>query len=146
MLAGACAEAPAPPSAPRASGAEQLFLLPPSRGYPGDLDAELAASVDSLHRRLLAEGAALELRRVVDALVRERPGAAPAQVLMAQVEVVAGDADAAARRLGPVVEEWPAYDAALLLLGHVGERLNDLPTAFDAYRRIAQSVPSEPDA
>ena len=39
------------------------------------------------------------------------------------------------------MEEWPAYDAALLLLGHVGERLNDLPTAFDAYRRIAQSVP-----
>ncbi len=140
-LAGACAEAPPPPSAPRAPRAEQVFLLPPSRGYPGELDAELGGAVDGLHGRLLTEGASLELRRVVDALVRERPGAAPVQVLMAQVELVGGDADAAAGRLDPVVEQWPEYDAALLLLGHVGERLNDLPTAFDAYRRIAADVP-----
>ena len=140
-LAGACAEAPAPPSTPRAGVAERVFLLPPSRGYPGELDPELTSSVDGLHRRLLAEGASLDLRRTADALVRERSGAAPAQVLMAQLELVGGDADAAARRLAPVVEEWPEYDAALLLRGRVAERLNDLPTAFDAYRRIAAAVP-----
>ena len=140
VLAGACAEAP-PPSAPRAAVSERPFLLSPVAGYPGELQADLGASLDGLHRRLLVEGASPDLRRTVDALARERPDALPIQVLVAQVELVGGDADGAGRRLRPVVERWPAYDAALLLLGHVHERLGEVPAAFDVYRRLADRVP-----
>ncbi len=141
LLAGACAEvAPAPP-APRQPVAERLFLLPPTAGYPGDLDPGLSAALDELHRRLLTEGAGAELSRLVDALARERAEAAPVQVLVAQLELVRGDAEGAARRLDPLVAQWPAYDAAVLLLGRARERLGDLPAAFDAYRRLADRVP-----
>jgi tetratricopeptide (TPR) repeat protein len=105
------------------------------------LEPELGESLDELHGRLLAEGAGTELARVVDALVRERPESSPAQVLLAQVELVGGDAAGADRRLVPVVAQWPSYDAALLLFGHVRERLDDLPEAFAAYREIADHVP-----
>jgi len=141
-LAGACAEAPPPAPSPRADTTERPFLLPPASGFPGELDAELGASLDGFHRRLLAEGAGHELHRVVGALVRERPDSAPAQVLLAQLELVGGDADTAGSRLQPVVEQWPSYDAALLLLGRVSERLGELPAAFDAYQRIADDVPA----
>ena len=140
LLAGACAETVTQPVAPRAAVAERPYLLSPADGYPGELDPALADSVHQLHRRLLSEGAGVEVRRLVDALVRERAEAAPVQVLMAQVELVGGDADGSGRRLDPVVGQWPAYDAAALLLGHVRERLGDLPGAFEAYRRIAERV------
>jgi len=141
VLAGACAEVVTPPQAPLAAVADRPFLLPPASGYPGDLEAGLGASLDDLHRRLLAEGAGPELLRVAETLVRERPGSFPAQVLLAQLELVGGDADGAGRRLEPVVERWPSYDAAQLLFGHVSERLGDLPRAFDAYRQIAGRRP-----
>ena len=62
------------------------------------------------------------------------------QVLLAQLQLVGGDADSAARRLDPLVGNWPAYDAAALLLGRMRERLGDLPAAFEAYRGIADRV------
>ena len=140
-VAGGCAEVVTTPPVPRAAVAERPFLLPPARGYPGELDADLAAAVEQLHGRLLAEGLSLELSRVVDALARERPSSSPVQVLLAQVELVNGDTESAGRRLEPVVEQWPTYDAALLLVGHVRELLGDLPEAFEAYRRIAAQTP-----
>lgn len=140
-LAGACAEVVAPPPATRAALAERPFLLSPAGGYPGELAPDLGASLDALHRRLLTEGDSLELRRVIDALVHERPDSEPVQVLVAQLELVGGDADGAGKRLQPVVGKSPSYAAAQLLFGHVRERLGDLPGAFDAYRRIADGVP-----
>jgi hypothetical protein len=141
LLASACAEvAPPPPPARQAVG-ERPFLLSPTAGYPGDLDPGLSTALDELHRRLLSEGAGAEVSRLVDALVRERAETAPAQVLMAQLELVRGDAEGAGRRLDPLADRWPGYDAAVLLLGRVRERLGDLPAAFDAYRRIADRVP-----
>lgn len=140
-LVAACAEvAPAPPAA-RIAAAERPFLLSPVAGYSGHVDPGLRAALDDLHRRLLSDGAGAELRRTVEALVRERTEAAPVQVLMAQVELVGGDPDRARRRLEPLAAEWPTYDAAVLLLGHVQERLGNLPAAFDGYRRIADRVP-----
>ncbi len=129
------------PSVPRPAVEETQFLLPPSRGFSGELESGLGASVDELHRRLLAEGASAELRRVAGELARERPGEAPLAVLLAQIDLVVGDPDAAGRRLAPVVEEWPSYDAAALLFGHVNERLGQVPRAFEAYRGIADRLP-----
>ena len=140
-LFGACAEVATQPPVPQAGVAERPYLLPPASGYPGSLEAGLGASLDDLNRRLLAEGAGPELRRVADTLVRERPDSAPAQVLVAQLELVGGDADGARSRLEPLVEQWPSYDAAQLLFGHVSERLGELPRAFEAYRQIADRIP-----
>jgi len=53
LFASGCAEVVTPPPAPRIAVAERPFLLPPARGYPGEVDAELAASVEELHGRLL---------------------------------------------------------------------------------------------
>ena len=141
-LAGACAEVAPPAPTARPATVDARFLLPPASGFAGELEAGLGASLDDLHRRLLAEGASDGLRRVAGELARERPGSAPLQVLLAQIDLVDGALDGAGRRLEPVVEAWPAYDAALLLLGHVSERLGELPRAFDSYRRIADRVPA----
>jgi tetratricopeptide (TPR) repeat protein len=141
-LAGACAEVATQPPPPRLVTAESAFLLPPASGYPGRVQSGLAASLDDLHRRLLVEGAGSELLGVVATLARERPDSAPIQVLLAQLEFVGGDADGAGRRLGPVLEQWPSYDAAVLLLGRVLERLGELPRAFDAYRSAADRIPT----
>ena len=140
-LVGGCAEVAVQPSVPRATGEEVQYLLPPSRGFPAELDAGLGSSVDELHRRLLTEGASDELRRVVGELARERPGLAPIAVLLAQIDLVVGEPDAAGRRLEPLVEEWPSYDAAALLYGRVSERLGELPRAFESYRGIADRHP-----
>lgn len=141
VLAGACAETVPEPVAPRAPAAQRPYLLPPASGYPGSLDPELERSVGDLHRRLLAEGAGGELRRLIDALARERSEAAPVQVLTAQAEVVGGDPERARQRLEAVVGQWPEYDAAALLLGRLHERAGDLPQAFAAYRNVAERVP-----
>ena len=124
------------------AAAERPFLLSPASGYRGDLDADLGASLADLHRRLLVEGASPELRRIADTLARERPGSAPVEVLRAQLDLVDADPDGASRRLAPVLEQWPNYDAALLLAGHARERLGDLPDAFEAFRAAADRVPA----
>jgi tetratricopeptide (TPR) repeat protein len=141
-LAGGCAEIASQAPATRTAVADRPFLVPPTSGYPERVEAGLAGSLDDLHRRLLSEGADPELRRVTDTLVRERPDSAPAQVLLAQFDLVVSDAEAAAMRLEPVVEKWPSYHAAQLLFGRANELLGDLLRAFDAYRQIAGSVPA----
>ncbi len=141
VLAGACAEVATQPPVPQAAVVERPFLLPPASGYPGELDAGLGAALEDLYRRLLADGAGPDLLRVADGLVRERPDSSPTQVFVAQLELVGGDMEGARRRLAPVVRQWPSYDAAQLLFGHVNEGLGDLPLAFDAYRQIAGRNP-----
>lgn len=144
-LLGACSSAPPAPSpeAPRRpqlepfAAQEQPFLVDPLTGYPRQSDPERQDRIQAAHRALLTASDREGALETADELLREDPGFAPAQVLVAQVELGEGSFAKAVERLLPVSDEMPQYVASQLVLGRAAERLGDVPLAYSAYREIA---------
>ena len=142
---GACGSAPPAPSpeAPRGpqlqpfAVQEQPFLVDPLTGYPRQVDPARQDRIQAAHRALLTASDREGALETADELLREDPGFAPAQVLVAQVELGEGSFAKAVERLLPVSDELPQYVASQLVLGRAAERLGDVPLAYSAYREIA---------
>jgi hypothetical protein len=146
LLLGACgtgarpAAPPPEPARPQAqpfAPAEQGFLVDPLAGYPRQVDPERQERLRSAHEALLAASDRDRALEVADELLQEDPGFAPAQVLIAQVELGEGRYAEAVQRLVPVGDEMPQYVASQLALGRAAELAGDVPLAYSAYREIA---------
>lgn len=142
---GACGSAPpAPtPEAPRRpqlqpfAVEEQPFLVDPLTGYPRQADPERQDRIQAAHRALLTASDREGALETAEELLQEDPGFAPAQVLMAQIELGEGSFARAVERLLPVSDEMPQYVASQLVLGRAAEHAGDVPLAYSAYREIA---------
>src|ERR1044071_8763379 len=143
---GACGSAPGPapsPEAPRRpqlqpfAVPEQPFLVDPLTGYPRQAGPERQDRIQAAHRALLTASDREGALETAEELLREDPGFAPAQVLVAQVELGEGSFAKAVERLLPVSDEMPQYVASQLVLGRAAEHLGDIPLAYSAYREIA---------
>ena len=99
--------------------------------------------------RLAGGSAALEAgdlvaaRAAADELLAADPAFAPAAVLAAQVDLVAGDPGAAVERLGPLAEGRPGFTAAQLALGRAAEATGALVRAFAAFTAVTTTSPDE---
>lgn len=124
---------------------ERPFVVDPGEGYPLIAAPELVAEVRAAHRALARSGDTGATERRAEELLAEFPGLHPAAVLAAQAELVSGRAGSAVERLRPIVEEIPEYTAAQLLLGRAAERDDRIPTAYAAYRAVADRSPAAAD-
>jgi len=145
-LLGACGSAPGPapsPEAPRRpqlqpfAVQEQPFLVDPLTGYPRQADPERQDRIQAAHRALLTASDREGAVETAAELLEEDAGFAPAQVLLAQVELGEGSFAKAVERLLPVSDEMPQYVASQLVLGRAAEHAGDIPLAYSAYREIA---------
>src|SRR5688572_8277936 len=146
-MLGACGSAPGPaPSqeAPRRrpelqpfAVQEQPFLVDPLTGYPRQADPERQDRIQAAHRALLTASDREGALETAEELLQEDPAFAPAQVLMAQIELGEGSFAKAVERLLPVSDEMPQYVASQLVLGRAAEHAGDVPLAYSAYREIA---------
>jgi hypothetical protein len=152
LAAGAaCSSAPPPatpepaprvPSEPLAvAQAERPYLIDPLEGYTRDVVPELRDRLREVWRRLLEEGDTEGANAAAGDMLAEDAEFFPAQVLVAQMELAAGDDRAVRDRLLPVSDALPTYTASQLLLGRASEHLNDVPLAYSAYRAIAARSP-----
>lgn len=116
----------------------RAFLPSPLAGWTEPVEEPWRGELERAHTALVDESDH-EVARVAAAALAARLGEtfAPAQVLLAQVELSGGDPRAAVARLLPVVERHPQYQAAQLLLGRSAELTDDLWTALSAYRAAA---------
>jgi hypothetical protein len=121
---------------------EDLYLLPPLSGFPGRLAPAVEAEVVEAFTALIRDGDVEAARATADRLLRQGAGAEPARVLQAQAEFAEGRLEEARELLLPVVERLPSYTAAQLLLARVAERLQDIPLAYEAYRKVAPALPA----
>jgi tetratricopeptide (TPR) repeat protein len=140
-----CATAP-PPSPPAPVEAAvtvpadlRPFLVSPAAGWDQPLAPAAADALSRGHQALLEGRLAAARRAAADAASAE-PGLAPATVLAAQADLVAGDARAAAAALAPVAAARPAYAAAQLALGRALEAGDDLIGAFAAYHALVETA------
>lgn len=136
----ACSSAP-PPAAPAARLSPLATdLLPPSSGYPLTADESFLRALDAAFERLRRGDSSA--RRDAETRLAGDPGFHPATVLLAEADLLAGDAASAVARLRPVVTELPAYDAAQITLATAAEQLGDLPAALAAFSAAALRVPT----
>jgi len=142
---GACGPGPrpvAPPETPRPqpqpfATQEKAFLVDPLTGYPQQVDAERQDLLQAAHRGLLTASDREGALEVATGLLQEDPGFAPAQVLIAQVELGEGRYAEAVQRLLPVSDSMPQFVASQLVLGRAAELAGDIPLSYSAYREIA---------
>ncbi|HUF78036.1 MAG TPA: hypothetical protein VMR44_03870 [Thermoanaerobaculia bacterium] len=121
--------------------AERPFVVLPLHGYPLVAARDPAVRVREAWADLVRTGDAGAGREAAEELLASDPGFHPARVLAAQADFLAGDDAAALERLGPVLEELPAYTAAQLLRGRAAERSGRIPEAFGAYQAAAEVSP-----
>lgn len=136
-LLAACAGTAPPAVVPRPAQGPEPYLIAPMSGYPLAADAEVAARVDDLYRRL-RDG---EDRELLGAEGRELAAAAPAfhpaEVLLAQVEFLAERYRPVLDLLQPIADQLPDYLACQLLRGRAAERLGEVVVAFEAFRQVS---------
>jgi hypothetical protein len=145
-ILGACGSAPGPapvPEPPRGpqlqpfAVEEQPFLVDPMTGYARQVDPERQERLQAAHRALLTASDRQGALETAGELLREDPGFAPAQVLLAQIDLGDGSFAKAVERLLPVSDGMPQYVASQLVLGRAAELAGDVPLAYSAYREIA---------
>lgn len=94
------------------------MAVPAAAGEPDAAPPEMAIPLDpesgdrlamALARRMLAEGNALEARKILAILEHRRPQDRDVQILIAQTEVALGDPDAAIRRLEALRRAYPDW-------------------------------------
>jgi tetratricopeptide (TPR) repeat protein len=144
---GACSSAPGPapsqepprrrPELQPFAVQEQPFLVDPLTGYPRQADPERQDRIQAAHRALLTASDREGALETAEELLQEDPGFAPAQVLMAQIDLGEGSFAKAVERLLPISDEMPQYVASQLVLGRAAEHVGDIPLAYSAYREIA---------
>ena len=133
---------PAPPPSDPGAGvaaAERDFLVGPFEGWTGAADPAFEERLSRAHRELLRSGDAATARAEAEAVLAEATDFAPASVLLAQADLLAGDAEAAFDRADPLVVEMPLYTAAQLVRGRAAEALSRVPEAFASYRAVADA-------
>ena len=146
---GACGSAPrpAPPQEPARPQAqpfapqEQAYLVDPMTGYPREVDAGRRERVRDAWRALVTASDREGAVETAAALLEEDPAFAPAQVLVAQVELGEGEPAKAVGRLLPILDEIPQYVAGQLALGRAAELTGDIPLAYSAFREVAARNP-----
>jgi len=121
--------------------ADRPYLIDPLEGYPRAVDPELRDRLLDVWRDLMEEGDTEGATRNATAMLQQDPELLPAQVLLAQVELAAGDDRRVVERLVPVGDVEPTYTASQLLLGRAAERLGDVPLAYAAFRAVAARSP-----
>lgn len=136
----ACASTPSPPPSSarpvRVAAvlrADRLLLLNPVENYPLGLDVGRQTELVTAYRRLIAGSSPQEVAATARRLLAVDPELAPALVLAAQADLVAGKLEAAARRLRPLIQETPDYTAAVLTLALAQEGLGRLVEACEGY-------------
>lgn len=117
---------------------ERAFLVDPLRGYPLVVAPETERALTEAYSLLARTGDTVTVARRGRDLLATDPGLHPADVLIAQTELLDRRAQAAVDRLRGVTSEVPGYTAAQLLLGRAAERAGDLPLAYRAYRSVAE--------
>src|SRR5215213_7403171 len=142
----ACGSAPGPAPAPEQplrpqlqpfAVQEQPYLVDPLTGYPRQADPERQDRIQAAHRALLTASDREGALETAEELLQEDPAFAPAQVLVAQIELGEGSFAKAVERLLPISDEMPQYVASQLVLGRAAELVGDVPLAYSAYREIA---------
>ncbi|MCP3962708.1 MAG: hypothetical protein GY719_33130 [bacterium] len=118
---------------------EDPYVVSPLDGYPLTAVVELEKRVRDAHTDLVRGLEPAEVEAAGRQLLDEDPGFHPASVLLAQVAYLGRDDTAVVELLKPVADELPDYAAAQLLLGRSSERAGDLPAAFEAFARIADT-------
>ena len=148
-LAAACATpGPVPPPPAEVERREAVpaelrpYLIPPRAGWP-EAVAEPARERLAEGFDALEEGDLAAARAAADELLAADPLFAPATVLAAQADLVAGEPGAALERLGPVADGRPGYVAAQLAFGRAAEAAGALVRAFAAFTAVAAAAPDE---
>ncbi len=138
-LLSSCVTTEAPPPEIRPVVREDPYLLDPGRSYPLAAAEELAERVGQAYGALRLGTDLAEIEAAGHEVLADDPGFHPATVLLAQVEYLRREDDAALELLGPVVDELPTYQAAQILRGRAAERAGDLAAALDAFAAIAEA-------
>lgn len=110
-------------------------------GYPRDVDAGRQERVRDAWRVLVQASDREGALETAAALLDEDPSFAPAQVLVAQVELGEGEPAKVVGRLLPLLDQMPQYVAGQLALGRAAELTGDVPLAYSAFREIAARSP-----
>lgn len=117
-------------------GDERPFVADPLEGYPQTAPVDAESRLRDAHRALVRSGDTAAALAEAESLLTDPSADAPARVLAAQAEYLAGDAAAALERVTPVVQELPRYTAAQLIRGRAAEKLGRLPEAYASYRAV----------
>ncbi|HVS12766.1 MAG TPA: tetratricopeptide repeat protein [Thermoanaerobaculia bacterium] len=140
LVAGACGSTDVVAPSPRAPAADVVaYLAPPGAGFEAQLAADDRQSLEQGYADLLRGDLASARTAAASALSRDSR-LAPARVLDAQAEFVAGRVATACERLREVVADAPGLDSALLLLGRCSELTADPVTAFVSYSALDLEV------
>lgn len=142
---GACGSAPSPapppePARPQVqpfAPQEQAYLVDPLTGFPREVDAGRQERLRDAWRALMTASDREGAVETAAALLEEDPSFAPAQVLVAEVELGEGDPARVIERLLPIGDQMPQYVAGQLVLGRAAELAGDIPLAYSAFREIA---------
>lgn len=106
-------------------------------GYPREVDAGRRERLRDAWRALMTESDREGALETAGSLLEEDPSFAPAQVLVAQVELGEKAPGKVIERLLPLLDQMPQYVAGQLALGRAAELTGDLPLAYSAFREIA---------
>ncbi len=137
-----CATPEVPTPVTRLVVRDDPYLLDPGASYPLAGVSELARRAEVAYGALRRGEELAEVETAGRDLLADDPGFHPATVLLAQVEYLRDEDDAALELLRPVVDELPGYQAAQMLLGRAAERSGDLPAAFEAFAQVAPEADS----
>jgi putative PEP-CTERM system TPR-repeat lipoprotein len=110
-------------------------LTLPSAGAMADLQATLAAA----HA---AQGNADSARQAAEKAMAAQPGHAPATIMLARLDLMAGDRAAALRRLEALLVARPGHEDAGLLRGELlmATRV-EVPAAIEQFRQVRDANP-----
>lgn len=118
--------------------AERYFLVPPTTGFAKSVGPTTERLLQEAYSELLTEGRQERAREVATELLARNRDMAPATVLAAQADFLAGDYHLVLKELISIVKVYPDYTAAQLLFGRTSEKVGDLVEALVAYREIAE--------
>jgi len=138
LLAGGCF---APTDRPQPTSSVELrsdpFLVASTTGYTQVVEPAAAAALERAFQELLEGGSGAAAVAAAEELTADATAWAPATVLAAQGYYVDGDCLRAIDTLAEVVERYPGFTAAQLIVGHCRERAADLPGAAAAYVAVS---------
>lgn len=120
------------------AGDDLPFLVDPALGATAQLGAAQARDVAEAAQDVRS-GELQLATTIAERLKTSAPG--PAEVLLAEVQLVRGDTKSVVERLEPLLESMPDYTAARVVLGRAYERLGELISAYEQYVSAAGEAP-----